>query len=130
MRFSEKKTQLSTVYSESAKLNKFVVVIVLVSIVVDAAPVMVLAVDAAAVPVIAANNFVIPHAQGGFAPVRTMRADGADMLHLPRAGLVPVDAGRQRTDRADVDTATAFVALKMVSVRRDDLRINTAIGDA
>src|ERR1700751_5781983 len=75
-------------------------------------------VRAALVAVIAADNFHsrvgAAHSERGFAAVAAMRADSADVLHLPRTGLVAICAGSQGTDGANVDTHAAFFALEMV----------------
>src|SRR6476469_6297593 len=49
-----------------------------------------------------------------------MRADGANVLHLPRAGLVTIRAGGERADRAYVNAHAAFFAVKMVAFIRGD----------
>ncbi len=56
------------------------------------------AVDAALVAVVAAENLraVVDaaHAQGGFASVTAVGADGGDVIHLPGAGFVTVSCPR------------------------------------
>src|ERR1051326_4101440 len=44
-----------------------------------------------------------------------MRADGANVLHFPWAGLVAVSAGGQRADWTDVDAHAAFFTVQMVA---------------
>ena len=83
------------------------------------------AVDAALVAIVAAHNLHAgigaAHAQRGLAAVAAMRADGADVLHLPRPRLVAISAGGERADRADVDAHAALFALQMVFfIGRDD----------
>src|SRR6478609_10398927 len=71
-----------------------------------------IAVDSALVAVIAANNVhacIRPaDAERGLAAIAAMRADGAKVLHLPRARLVAVSAGGERANRADVDAHAAL----------------------
>src|SRR5258708_15744085 len=78
------------------------------------------AINAALVAIIAANNvhagIGATHAERGLAAVATVRADGADVVHLPRAGLVTVRAGSQRTHRADVNAHAAFFAIQVVAL--------------
>ena len=83
------------------------------------------AVDAALVAIVAANNLHAgigaTYAQRGLASVAAMRADGADVLHLPRPSLVTIGSRGQRADRANVDTHAALFALQMIFfIRRDD----------
>src|SRR5271165_2773763 len=77
-----------------------------------------LAVDAALVAVIAAHDLHArvgpPHAQRGLAAIAAMRADGADVVHLPRPRLVAVGTGGERADRADVDAHAALFALQVI----------------
>ena len=86
-----------------------------------------LAVQTGAVPVIPANNFVIPNTQRRLAAIGTMRANRADVLHFPRPRLVAIRATGQRAHRADIDTRTALVALKMIPVRRRNFRRNATV---
>ena len=84
-----------------------------------------ISVDAALVAVVAAHNLHAgigaPHAQRGLAAVAAVRADGADVLHLPRPRLVAIRAGGERADRADVDAHAALFALQMIFfIGRDD----------
>ena len=88
-----------------------------------------LAIDAGVVAIISANNFVVAHAERGLASVRAMRADGADMLHLPRPRLVAIRAAGQRADRADVDAHAALVAFEMIVMVRRDLVPDAAVDD-
>ena len=55
------------------------------------------------------------HAERGLAAVAAMRADGGDVVHLPRAGLVAIGAGGQRADRADVDAHAALFAVQVIA---------------
>src|ERR1019366_6028520 len=60
-------------------------------------------------------------AQRGFAAVAAMRADGADVFHLPGPGLVAIGTRGERADRADVNAHAALFALQMIFlVGRDD----------
>src|SRR5205807_2469393 len=65
------------------------------------------AIDSAFVAIIAADDvhsgIGAANAQGGFAAVAAVRADGAHVLHLPRARLVTVGAGGEGAHRADVN---------------------------
>src|SRR6266550_438059 len=75
-------------------------------------------VDAALVAVIAPHDFHAgigaADAERGLASVATMRADGSNVVHLPRARLVAVGARRERTNGADVDAHAALFALEVV----------------
>ena len=62
------------------------------------------------------------HAERGLAAVAAMRADGGDVVHLPRARLVAIGAGGERADRADIDAHAAFFAVEMVAFIRGDHR--------
>ena len=59
-----------------------------------------------------------------------MRANRADVVHLPRASLVAVGAGRKRADRADVDAHAALFAIQMIVLVGGDERADTAVLDA
>src|SRR3989442_1667490 len=59
-----------------------------------------LPVDAAAVAVVAADYLVVADAQCRPAAVGAMRANRADVVHLPGSRLVAVDAAGERADRA------------------------------
>ncbi len=69
-----------------------------------------LAVDARPVPVVAAYDLAVADPQRGLAAVGAMRADGADVFHLPRPRLVTIRPAGERTHRADVDAHAALVA--------------------
>jgi hypothetical protein len=59
-----------------------------------------------------------------------MGTDGADMFHLPRAGLVTICTRGQRSNGTDINAHTAFFALEMlVLVGHDELR-RIAVGDS
>ena len=92
------------------------------------------AVDAALVAVVAADNLdaVVggAHAEGGLAAVAAVRADGADVVHLPRAGLVAIGAGGERADGADVDAHAALFAVEVILVVRRDDAGDAAVLDA
>ena len=84
-----------------------------------------LAVDARAVAIVAADDHVVAHAERRLAAVRAVRADGADVVHLPGPRLVAIDAAGQRAHRADIDARAALVAFEVVAVRRRDLAETT-----
>ena len=88
------------------------------------------AVDAGAVAIVAANDFVIADTKGCLAATRTMSADGADMLHLPRAGFVAVGVGGESADGADVDAGAALIAIEVIAHVGDDFGVDATIGDA
>ena len=84
-----------------------------------------IAIDAAFIAIVAADNLHAgigtAHAQRGFTAIAAMRADRADVLHLPGTGLVAIRARGERADRADVDAHAALFALQMIFVvGRDD----------
>ena len=89
-----------------------------------------IAVNAALVAIIATDDvhagIRAAHAQRGLAAIAAMRADGANVLHLPRARFVAISAGGQRADRADVDAHAALFAVKMVAFIRRDHRAGAA----
>ena len=89
-----------------------------------------LAIDAGAIAIVTAQNLIVARAQSRLAAIRAMRADGADMLHLPRPCLVSIDAAGQRAHRADIDTHAAFVAVEMVAFIRRNLGNRTTIHHA
>jgi len=88
-----------------------------------------IAVDAAHVAVVGAQNFVIAHAERSLAAVRTVRADGRNVLHFPRARFVAIGAAGERPDRADVDAHTALFAFEMVAAVGDDDAVGAAQRD-
>src|SRR2546427_12617709 len=59
-----------------------------------------------------------------------MRADGADVLHLPRAGLVTIGATGQRAHGADVDAHPALFALEVILPVGNNHRICAALAHA
>src|SRR6267143_2896471 len=59
-----------------------------------------------------------------------MRADGADILHLPRARLVTIGAAGQGAHRADVDAHPALFALEVILPVRNNYRICAALAHA
>src|SRR5271166_3571636 len=89
-----------------------------------------LAVDAGGIAIISANNFVIAHAERGLAPVRAVRANRPDVLHLPRTRLIAIRAAGQRADRANIDAHTALVAIEMVESIGLDLAGHATVVDA
>src|SRR5476649_1840140 len=86
-------------------------------------------IDTGKIAVVGAHDFVISNAQGGFAAVRTVRADRGDILHFPRAGLVAVGAAGQRSDRADIDAHAALFALEVVFAIGDNDAVGAAHSD-
>src|SRR5579883_2255991 len=58
-----------------------------------------------------------------------MRADGADVLHLPGTRFVTVGARGERTNRTDVDAGPALVALEMIAAVGHDFSRGAAIAD-
>src|ERR1700692_2535475 len=85
------------------------------------------AVDTRMIPVVPANNLVVAHAQRGLTPVRTVSADGADVVHFPRPRLISISAAGERAHRADVDAHAALIALEMIFVIRRNLGIHAAV---
>ena len=73
---------------------------------------------------------VVAHAERGLAAVRAVRADGADVVHLPGPRLVAVGAAGERAHRADVDAGAALVALQMVALVGRDFRNHAAVDHA
>src|ERR1700730_2986707 len=82
------------------------------------------------VAVVGAQNFVVANAQRCFASVRTMRAYGRDVFHLPGARLVAIRAAGESADGADIDAHTAFFAVEMVLPVRDNYRLRAALAHA
>src|SRR5258706_6695689 len=84
-------------------------------------------VDAAVIAIVAADDLAVANAESGAAAMGTMRADGADVLHFPRPGLITVDPAGQRAHRADVDAGAALVAFEMIVMVRNNRRNHAAI---
>src|SRR5215510_11367417 len=61
------------------------------------------AVDAAQIAVVSAQDFMIAHAERGFAAVGAVRASRGDVLHFPWTRLVAISSAGQRADRANVN---------------------------
>ena len=84
------------------------------------------AVDPALVAIVGANNLRavvgLADAQGDFAAVAAMGADGRDVVHLPRARLVAIAAAGERAHRADIDAHAALLAVEVVAAVRSRLR--------
>src|ERR1700693_3497797 len=89
------------------------------------------AVRSALIAIIATNNLHAriraAHPQSRLAAIPAMRADGADMLHLPGTRLIAIRPGSKRPHRANVDAHAALFALQMVSLIRRDDRTNAAV---
>ena len=89
-----------------------------------------LAVDAGVVAVVAADDLVVARAESRLAAIAAVRADGADVGHLPGPRLVAVDAAGQRADRTDVDAGAALVALQVVALVGSDFGDHAAVDHA
>ena len=87
-------------------------------------------VDAGKVAIIGAQDFVIAHAQRGFAAIRAMRADRGNILHFPRPRLVTIRAAGQRAHRANINAHAALFAFQVVFAIRNDDRVGAAHADA
>src|ERR1019366_8122017 len=87
-------------------------------------------VEAGEVSIIGAENFIVADTQRGLAAVRTVRAYGGDVRHLPGPRLVAVRAAGERADRADIDAHAAFFAVEVVFAIRDDHRLRATLADA
>ncbi len=72
---------------------------------------------------------MIAHAQRGLATVRTVRADGRNVLHLPGARFIAVGAAGQGAHGADINAHPAFFALKVVLAVGDDDAVCAAHAD-
>src|SRR5262249_39756833 len=88
-------------------------------------------VRAALVAVVSADDFHAgiraPYAQSRLTPVAAVRADGAHVLHLPGASLIPICARGECAHRADVDAHAALFALQMIFFIRSDQRTYPAV---
>jgi hypothetical protein len=80
-----------------------------------------LAVDSGMIAVISTNDRVVSNSERGLAAIAAMRADRADVLHLPGPGLVPVSPTRERANGTDIDAHSALIALQVIVVVRNDL---------
>src|SRR5260370_24511193 len=87
-------------------------------------------VDAAHVAVVGTNNFVIADAERGLAAVRTVRADGRDILHFPGARFVAISAAGERADRANVDAHAALFAFEVGFAVGNNHAVSAAHADA
>src|SRR5437868_8227504 len=88
-----------------------------------------LAVNSRVVAIVAADDLIVSNAQRGLAPVRTVRANSADVLHFPRPGLIAVHPTGQRPHRTNVDAHAALVALQVIENVWNDLRSRASIVD-
>src|SRR5580765_6782701 len=88
------------------------------------------AVDPAHIAIISAQNFVVADAEGGFAAVRAMRANGGNVFHFPRPRFVAIGPAGQRANRADVDAHAALFALQMIAGVGDDHAVGAAHADS
>jgi hypothetical protein len=66
-------------------------------------------------------------AEGDFAAVAAVGADGGDVVHLPGTGLVAIGAAGERADRADVDAHAALLAVEVVAAVGGDDRGDAAV---
>ena len=93
-----------------------------------------IAVDAALVAIVPAHDLhagvAAAAAKRRQATIAAVRADGADVVHLPRARLVAVSPGGKCADRADVDAHAALFAFEVVAFVGSDDRALAAILDA
>src|SRR5262249_18691002 len=87
-------------------------------------------VDTGEVAVVGTHDFVVADAQSGLATVRPVRAERADIHHLPRSRPIAVGAAGQCADGADVDTHAALFTFEVVLAVRDDHRIGAAVAHA
>src|SRR5262249_44476806 len=86
-----------------------------------------LAVDPAAIAIVATDDLSVADTERGAAAIGTVRADRADVFHLPRASLITINSACQGTHWANIDAGTAFVALEVVVTIGDDLGNHPAI---
>ncbi len=88
-------------------------------------------IDSALVAVISADDFrtciAAPYAESRFATVAAVRADRANVIHLPRTRLVTIGSRSQSADRTNVDTHSAFFAVEMIFLIGSDDRANAAV---
>src|ERR1700761_4678442 len=89
-----------------------------------------LAIEAGVVAVVGANDLAVSHAERCLAAVRAMRANSADVLHLPGPRLIAVRSAGERADRADIDAGAALVALEMIAAIRNNFCGGAAIPDS
>src|SRR5579862_4025475 len=92
------------------------------------------AVDPALIAVISTDDLrtgvAAAHPERRLAAVAAVRADRADVVHLPRTCLVAIRARSQRPDGANVDAHSAFFAVEVIGfIRRND-RANAAVLDS
>src|SRR6266567_3145724 len=87
-------------------------------------------VDTAAVAIVAAQDFIVAYAERRLTAIGAMRANGADMLHLPRPRLVPIASAGERPHGANVDASSAFIAFEVIVMVGNDLRDDPAIAHA
>src|SRR5438477_10803198 len=91
-------------------------------------------INAALVAIIAAydlhTGFVAPYAECRLAAIATMRADGANVIHLPGTRLVAVRTRRQGANRADINAHAAFFTLEVIAFIGRDHRSAAAILNA
>src|ERR1017187_6682959 len=77
-------------------------------------------VDSRLVPIIAANNFrpvrSRPNPERRLAAIAAVRANGGNVVHLPRPRLVAIGSAGQRAHRADIDTHPALLTVEVVEV--------------
>src|SRR4029077_5504653 len=78
------------------------------------------------VAIVRAHDFVIAHAKGDLAAVGAVRAGGGNILHFPRARLVPVRATGERADGANIDAHAALFAFEVIFAVRNDHAVGAA----
>src|SRR5437879_1277879 len=75
-----------------------------------------IAVDPAFVAIVGTDDLGsvvrLPHAEGYFASVAAVGADGGDMVHLPWPRLVTIAPARESAHRAYIDAHAALFAVK------------------
>src|ERR1700722_10684737 len=73
---------------------------------------------------------MVAHAERGLAAIRTMRADGGYVLHLPRTRLVTIGAAGERAHGTNIDAHAALFALQMIFVVGNDHRERSTLAYA
>src|SRR5438309_1925526 len=59
-----------------------------------------------------------------------MRTDGADVLHLPGPGFIPVGPACECTDGTNIDASTAFIALEVIALIRNNFGRGAAVSNS
>ena len=84
------------------------------------------AVDAGMIPIVSAKNFIVAHAKGRLATVRTVRARIRNIFHFPRPRLITVSSARERADWANIDAHAALFASQLARFVRQNHGIHAA----